>query len=94
MLVGFHGVVEVDRATGEVLHYTYIADRPPRDFPIRSSETSVDYELADIGGVEYLLPAASETQMRSVDGWALNRAEFREYRKFSADSTVTFGTGK
>jgi hypothetical protein len=94
VLVGFHGVVEADRTTGEVLHYTYVADRPPRGFPVRSSATSVDYDRANIDGVEYLLPAVSETQMRSLDGWALNRAEFREYRKFSADSKVTFGTGK
>ena len=94
VLIGFHGVMEADRATGVVFHYTYIADRPPRGFPIRSSTTSVNYDRANVGGVEYWLPAVSETRMRSVEGCALNRAEFREYRKFSADSTVTFGTGK
>jgi hypothetical protein len=32
--------------------------------------------------------------MRSDDMWARNQTEFREYRKFSADSTINFGDGK
>jgi hypothetical protein len=93
-MVGFHGVVEVDRESGEVLHLTYVADRIPKDFPIRASETSVDYDLAEIGGKEFLLPAVSETELKSLDIWTRKKAEFRDYRKFSAESTVTFGPAK
>jgi hypothetical protein len=92
--VGFHGVVEVDRETGETLHFTYIADGIPKDFPIVGSETSVDYDKANIGGKDYLLPAFCETVMRSGSTALRNKVEFREYRKFAADSSVTFDPGK
>jgi len=54
----------------------------------------VDYDFADVGGTDYLLPARSETFLRTPQLWVRNDAEFREYRKFSSDSTVTFGLGK
>jgi hypothetical protein len=89
--VGFHGDVEMDRRTGEVLRFTYRAEGMPKDFLIQYSETTVDYSLANIGGKSYLLPSTSQTEMRSALVWARNRTEFREYRKFTADSTLTFG---
>jgi hypothetical protein len=92
--VGYHGMVEMDRGTGDVLRLTYIADSIPKDYPIRSSTTTVTYDFADVGSTLYLLPASSETEMRSNEMWAKNHSDFREYRKFSADSTIRFGDGK
>jgi hypothetical protein len=40
------------------------------------------------------LPSRSETEMHSTEMWARSKMEFRNYRKFSADSTIDFGTGK
>jgi hypothetical protein len=54
----------------------------------------VNYDFADVGGKPYLLPASSETEMLSLELWARNHTEYREYRKFSADSTIRFGEGK
>jgi hypothetical protein len=87
-------MVEVDRETGDVLRLTYIADSIPKDYPIRSSSTSVSYDFFDVGGRPYLLPASSETEMRSSEMWAKNHTDYRDYRKFSADSTIRFGDGK
>jgi hypothetical protein len=86
--------VEVDRETGEMLRLTYAADAIPKTYPIHLSTTAVNYDFADVGGKKYLLPASSEIEMRSDDMWARNQTEFREYRKFSADSTINFGDGK
>ena len=93
-IVGFRGTVEVDRETGEMLRLTYAADAIPKAYPIHLSTTQVNYDFADVGGKKYLLPASSEIEMRSDDMWARNQTEFREYRKFSADSTINFGDGK
>jgi hypothetical protein len=93
-IVGHHGTLELDRETGNVLSMTYIADAIPKTCPISLSNTAVSYEFADGGGKQYLLPASSETEMRSRELWTRNRAEYRDYRKFSADSTVRFGDGK
>jgi hypothetical protein len=91
---GYHGVVEIDAETAEVLHLEYVADHIPETLHLQYAGTTVDYALADIGGREYLLPAHSQTEMRSPVEWAKNIAEFRDYHKFAADSTVDFGPPK
>jgi hypothetical protein len=92
--VGYHGMVEVDRETGDVRRLTYIADTIPKTYPIYSATTTVNYDFSDVGGKQYLLPASSETEMHSPELWARNHTKYREYRKFSADSTIRFGDGK
>jgi len=92
--VGYHGVVEVDRETGDVLSLTYIADEIPKTYPIYLSNTAVTYDFADVGGKQYLLPASSQTEMRSPQLWARNETKYRNYRKFSADSNVRFGDAR
>ena len=93
-IVGHHGTLELDRETGNVLSMTYIADAIPKTCPISLSNTAVSYEFADVGGKQYLLPASSETEMRSRELWTRNHAVYRDYRKFSTDSTVRFGDGR
>lgn len=93
-LVGFHGEVDVDADTGEVLHVTYEADRIPKELNIDEAVTSVDYDFADVGGQQYLLPSHSELQMRRQQQSIKNDADLRDYRKFSADSNIQYGTGK
>ena len=93
-IVGYHGTLELDRETGNVLSMTYIADAIPKTCPISLSNTAVTYEFADVGGKQYLLPASSETEMRSRELWTRNHAVYRDYRKFSTDSTVRFGDGR
>jgi hypothetical protein len=92
--VGYHGTVELDRETGAVLSLTYIADSIPKTCPIYSSGTKVAYKFAGVGDKQYLLPASSETKMYSKELWAQNFTEYRDYRKFSADSIVHFGDVK
>ena len=93
-IVGYHGTLELDRETGNVLSMTYIADAIPKTCPVSSSTTAVTYDFADVGGKQYLLPASSETEMRSRQLWTRNHAVYRDYRKFSADSVVHFGDAK
>jgi hypothetical protein len=93
-IVGYHGTLELDRETGNVLSMTYIADAIPKTCPISLSNTAVTYEFADVGGKQYLLPASSETEMQSRELWTRNHAVYRDYRKFSTDSTVRFGDGR
>ena len=93
-IVGLHGVVEIDTETAEVLHFTYVAYDIPTAINLQSAVSSVDYDLADVGGRNYLLPVRSETELHSSELWSRNKMEFRGYRKFSADSVIDFGTGK
>ena len=93
-VVGYHGVLEIDSETGSVLHFTYEADHIAKELMVDYARTTVDYDFADVGGRDYLLPASSETQMRSPGLWIRNQMKFRDYSKFSSDSTITFGGGR
>lgn len=93
-IVGYHGVLDIDSESGEVLHFTYVADHIPKDLGMNAAATTVDYDFADVGGRNYLLPVRSETEMRGPVESMLNRMEFREYRKFSSESIIDFGSGK
>jgi hypothetical protein len=85
-IVGYHGVLEVDGETGEVLHFTYAADRLPKDLML----TTVDYAFSDVGGQDYLLPARSVAELRGSGVTANNEIVFRDYPKFAADSAIDF----
>ena len=80
-VVGFHGEMEVDSETGEVLHFTYAADDIPGEVNLDRVITSVEYDFAEVGGRSYLLPARCETEIRSPGLSVKNDMEFREYRK-------------
>ena len=93
-VVGYHGSIEIDAESGEVLHFTYQADHIPKILELDYSTSSVDYDLAAVGGRDYLLPMHAETIMRSGSMAMWNEVEFKEYRKFSSDSNITFDPGK
>jgi hypothetical protein len=93
-LVGFRGDLEADSATGEVLQFTYLPDQIPKELDLFYTRTTVDYDFADVGGRDYLLPARSQTEMRGRLVAARSVTEFRDYHKFAADSTIDFGPGK
>jgi hypothetical protein len=93
-IVGFHGDLEVDRETGEILHFTYVATQIPEDVGLDLVSTTVDYDFANVGGRAYILPSHSAIEMISPRLSIRNDIDFREYRKFSADSTIDFAPGK
>jgi len=92
-VVGFHGALEVDRESGEVLHLTYIAE-VPKELKLDLVSTTVDYDRAEVGGRSYLLPVHSETEIHSETLSVKNDSDFKEYRKFSSESTIDYGVGK
>jgi len=92
--VGYRGILEIDAETGEVLHLEYTADQIPTELRFSQASTSVDYSLADVGGRQYLLPAHSQMELHSPEEWERNAIEFRDYRKFAADSSIEFGIPK
>lgn len=88
---GYHGLVFVDRDLLAVLRITLVAELPP-DFPMQQVEDTLDYDLATISGHEYLLPLRAVVLMREGTHHSKNEVEFRLYRKFSAEATLTFDT--
>jgi hypothetical protein len=60
-------------------------------------ESATDYQYVRLGGTQqYLLPVHSETLscQRGTSLCAKNTIDFRNYRKFEGQSTITFGDTK
>jgi len=93
--VGQHGFVYIDDATKMVVKVTAIADTFPRDFDVRKVILNLDYDFTDVGGKRYLLPLHSATTLWAPPFLHRNEIDFLQYRKFSADTTITYdGTVK
>jgi len=86
---GQHGLVYIDRETNQILRIVAEAELPD-DFPIRQSSTLLDYEFTEISGRRFLLPLRADVRMATSHVHTRNVVEFKEYRKFTGESTITF----
>ena len=50
----------------------------------------VDYESTSVGSREFLLPLRAEIRLESRDLLTRNQVEFRNYRKFASETTISF----
>jgi hypothetical protein len=92
IITGYQGLIYVERDTHQVLRITLEAENIPTSFPVQEARTTLDYDYAKIGESEFLLPLRFVTRMRHEKDLNKNESEFRMYRKFSAEATVTFDT--
>jgi hypothetical protein len=88
----YGGAIWIDKETSRVLRIEMSARNLPRDFPLDQVESTVDYEFVLIGDKKYLLPTHSEALscMRGTSECTRNVIEFRNYKKFGADASITF----
>jgi len=88
----YSGSVWIDRATAEVRRIEMQADNIPKDFPLDSMEWAVDYDSVSLGTAKFLLPIHAENLscQRGSSICSKNEVEFRDYHKYSGESTITF----
>jgi hypothetical protein len=87
------GTLWIDKETSRVMRIEQGTINMPKLFPFDTVETVTDYEFISLAaGVKYLLPADAEVLscVRGTSMCSRNRLEFRNYRKFGADSSITF----
>ena len=89
---GYSGLVYVDRDNFSIMRISLEAQDIPADFPIQQAGTTLDYDFAEIGGQQYILPLRAVMRMRSGKFLSKNEVEFRMYRKFGAEATIKFET--
>ena len=92
IIVGYRGLIYVDKDTHQVLRVTLHATEIPPSFPVQEASTTLDFDYADISGRTFLLPLRAEIRMRHDRFLSRNLIEFRMYRKFSADAEIKFDT--
>jgi hypothetical protein len=90
IVTGYTGEVFVDSETHQVTRLFTVAENIPPDFPVRSAQTRLDYDYADIGGHPFLLPYRGEVQMTGSDILSKNLLDYLHYKKYSADSAITY----
>ena len=86
----YRGAIWVDEETSRVHRIEMEAVNLPISFPLDTLEMNIDYGMVRIAGQEYLLPVHSETLacMRGELRCSWNKIDFRNYRRFSAESTL------
>jgi hypothetical protein len=89
--VGAHGWIYIDPGTHEIMRLTRDATEIPDGFPVNQAKTIIDYDFADIGGRQYLLPMRAVVWLGTEWIHTRNEVEFSGYRKFTGESTITFG---
>jgi len=95
-LPAYTGAIWIDKENYRVLRIELAAQSMPRGFPLDQVESAVDYDYVFIGDAKYLLPVHSEALScgRGTTGCTRNVIEFRNYKKFTADTSITFDADK
>jgi hypothetical protein len=90
----YSGAVWIDPKTSRVLRIEMQAKGMPGEFPLDDVESATDYEYIRLGDAQqYLLPVHAETLscQRSSSLCAKNIIDFRNYHKYTGESTIKFG---
>jgi hypothetical protein len=90
----YTGSIWIDKENFRVLRIEMSARDIPRSFPLDTVESAVDYDYVTISDQRYLLPSHSEALscVRGTGECSRNVIEFRNYKKFGADTSITFDT--
>jgi hypothetical protein len=93
---GYSGAIWIDKTSSRVLRIEIAAEKIPRAFPLDTVESAIDYDFVLIGEAKYLLPVHSEALscMRGTSDCTRNVIDFRNYKKFGAETNITFGSDK
>ena len=88
----YKGSVWIDKETSRVLRIEMQTTHMPEAFPSDKVESATDYEFVRIGERQFLLPVHAETLscQRDSDLCSRNTIDFRNYHKYSGESTITF----
>jgi hypothetical protein len=84
------GFVYLDAETHRLLRLVTEAEGIPSKWPITEVSSVLDYDFADVGGSPYLLPKRYSARVFANNGRHRNVTEFGNYRRFSAEATVSF----
>jgi hypothetical protein len=87
--VAYHGEIFVEEGPNLVWRIT-VDPEPPASFPMQGIHQVLDYRYTELSGQKFLLPL-NGTVVMSADGTgSKNEIDFRSYRKYSADTSITF----
>jgi hypothetical protein len=89
----YRGSIWIDRETSRVVRLEMESRNMPLLFPFAKVESATDYDFVRLSSPQtYLLPSDAEVLSceQGSDRCVRNHIEFRNYRKFGAESDITF----
>jgi hypothetical protein len=89
-VVPYRGLFYADPASGEVWRITSSPFNIPESLSTKSLTTTVDYGPVDIASRHFFLPVAADVLLNTGEKHILHKIAFRDYRKFEAESKITF----
>lgn len=93
IVAGYSGTVWIDEEKKLVLRLDNAVDDLPANYPVTNSESSVDYDMVKLRGidVDFLLPIRAEFIIadRRQRVYFRNVLTFKFYRKFETDIKIT-----
>jgi hypothetical protein len=90
IVTAYRGLVYADAQTGEITRIKFVAVDIPKGFPVQEATEILDYDLAEISGQKYVCPLVAQLWMRAGRESTHNEIEFRNYRKFGTESSITY----
>ncbi len=87
----YKGLIYSDVQSKAVMRITMLTSGIPADFPVREVSLTLDYSPTKIADQEYVLPYHFEINSKETRAETTNRADYRMYRKFGAEASITFG---
>jgi hypothetical protein len=85
----YHGEVFVEKGPNTIWRIN-VEPEPPPSFPVQNIKQRLDYRYTEISGQKFLLPVSGQVIMKADGTGTKNEIEFRSYRKYSADTSITF----
>lgn len=89
-IVPYHGSVYADPEAGAVWRITNSVTEIPAAIQTKSVSTTIEYDRTTIGSTSYLVPVMASISLFTGSNHIRNEIQFRDYRKFEADSTITY----
>lgn len=92
LMPAYNGSVWIEKASPKVRRIEMQAINVPKDFPDDAVESTVDYDQVRLGENMFLVPAHAEVLscQRGTTICTKNAIDFRDYHKYSGESTVEF----
>ena len=85
----YHGEIFIEKGPNVVWRIT-VEPEPPASFPMQNIHQVLDYRYTELSGQKFLLPVNGTVIMRADGVGSKNEIDFRSYRKYSADTSITF----
>lgn len=92
-VVPYRGLIYADPSSGEVWRITNSPFDIPDSVSTKSITTTIDYAPVEISNRHFVLPVSASILLDTGRNNVMNKVSFRDYRKFEAESKITFLSG-